>query len=293
MSSPQPDYRIAWIGLEAGPCDYVLERFIGCCKHMGIQPHVDRTDCLDLERVRDCDRIVLTSNNRACYPDREVESLTTTSQIVPWGVVTGSWHLGSRRSGQGIVTHWQQPWFRWWDSWLGWFFPEVTRPGSLVTNGFGSLVVPLDYALPPAAMAVAPSDHRVAILSACRQTADMLIRQAEHCGWTARGYASWDECLSAINATISPKPELVVWDDSLLPCLPGIDLAEAVEELFSQSERLDPATKLVASVGFENIHLWSALSQRGWVDMLVKPSAALGLSNYLYYQAKSWTADIT
>ena len=285
MSQPQSAYRIAWIGPETGPCDYVLERFIGCCNQMGIQPHVERSDSLELERARDCDRILLTSNNRALYPDREVATLMTTGQIVPWGVVTGSWHLGSRRSGQGIVTHWQQPWFRWWDSWLGWFFPEVARPGSLVANGFGSLVVPLDYAMPPAALPVTASDHRVAILSACRQTADMLTRQAVHSGWTAQTYSSWDDCLSAINSKTIPKPELVVWDDSLLPCLPGIDLAEAVEKLFSLSERLDPTTRLVASLGFENIQLWSALSKRGWVDMLVKPSAALGLSNYLFYQA--------
>ncbi len=105
------NYRIAWIGV-LGPCDYVLERFRGCCDQLGIASDVRRSTLLDPGVLHDCDRIVLTSNTRAHYPDDAVQRLTTSGQIVPWGVVTSSWHLGSRRSGAGMVTHWQQPWFR-------------------------------------------------------------------------------------------------------------------------------------------------------------------------------------
>lgn len=278
MSLPRKAYRVAWIGPDTDSCQYVLDRFLASCAQLGYEPQITRAQSIDVRCVADQDRIVLSSVNRADYPHETIEALTISGNIVPWGVITGSWHLGSRRSGQGTVTHWQQPWFRWWDSWLGWFFPEAARPGSLTTTAFSPIVTPLDYALPSGAVIASPCNSHLAILCACENTASLLHQQATHAGWSA------SVCRTMVDLrSLTCPPERVMWDDTFLPCLPQESLDQAVDELLGRIEQDTPAARLITSIGAENLHLWPALQKRGCVDVLVKPGAALALSNLLFY----------
>ena len=279
---PKKAYRVAWIGPESTAIQYFLDRFKTSCTRLGYEPRIMRTTLADAD-IGDQDRILLSSLNRADFPFETSAALEVSGTIVPWGVVTDSWHFGSRRSGPAAITHWQQPWFRWWDSWFGWFFPEAARPGSLTASAFSPIVTPLDYALPCGAAAIATHhDSHLAILSACRNTAHMLGQQATQACWTS----SVCQTLAEL-AVLDSSPDRVVWDDTLLPCLPGESLDQPVHELFGQLEQLVPIDKLITSIGAENLHLWSALQERGCVDLIVKPGHALALSNLLYHHDAS------
>ena len=276
-------FRLAWVGPDSGECANVLRDFERCCRQLDIETDISIAPQLVLEDVGDRDRVILSSVTRAEYPREAIHFLTTGSHIVPWGVVTDSWHLGSRRSGEGAVSHWQQPWFRWWDSWFGWFFPEWARPESVVPAAYGPIVTALDYAQPgePYSRPVA-TDCQLAILCSCRKTAELYERQALHVGWVPRLYRSLTEFVADSQST----PELLVWDDSLLSVLPAmtdVDSAQSAIEQIGQLSRIVPAQRIIAALDLEHLHLWHACQASGIVELIVKPSYALALSNYLHY----------
>lgn len=275
-------YKLAWIGQEDA-CSYLLERFEQCCASLDIQPCVTRRRALSLDDADDLcnqDRLVLVSPTRSDYPDDAVHWLTTRPNIVPWGVVTSSWHTGSRRSGQGVVAHWQQPWFRWWDSWSSWFFPEYARPNGTSINAFAPIVMPVDYASPTASLPTRDSGKSVAIVGSCPLTVALLSQQAEHAGWQASVYRSTSELLDC-----HQRPDAILWDDSLLACLPGVDHSQTAIQSISELTHAFPGSSLIVSVDLVHLYLWSGLQKQGCVDLLVKPAAGLGLSNCLWFRA--------
>lgn len=269
--------KVAWVSPDGKSCRPLLDSLNRYCEDIGCSLDVCETETFRPEQYSDRDRIVLVAPSRAAYPQDEVAWLTTSTNVVPWGVVTESYYMGSRRSGQGPVTHWQQPWFRWWDSWAGWFFPEFVRPGSLMANAFSPVVTPLDYATPTITPQLSSGGQRLAIVCSCRQTASMLQQQAAQAGWSALIHRSIADFLAA-----GPKAiEDIVWDDSVLPSLPGVELNESVDELMNRLTKAAPATRLIASIGLENLYLWPTLQKWSGCEVLVKPSHALALSNYL------------
>lgn len=269
--------KLAWVSPDGKSCRPLLDRLNRFCEDIGCPLDVCETETLRPERCSDRDRIVMVAPSRAVYPREEVAWLTTSTNVVPWGVVTESWYMGSRRSGQGPVTHWQQPWFRWWDSWAGWFFPELVRPGSIMANAFSPVVTPLDYAAPTIAPQLPAHHCRLSILCSCRQTACMLQQQTAHAGWSAQTHRTITDFLAAGQNTLRD----IVWDDSVLPSLPGVALNESAGELMDRLTNAAPAARLIASIGLENLFLWPTLQKWSGCEVLVKPSHALALSNYL------------
>lgn len=279
------EFRLAWIGSENGACDVVLDRFLQSCEQLGYAPNIYKANQLNLNDLADRERIVLVANNRADYPVDAIAQLTTRPNIVPWAVVTNSWYIGSRRSGQGAIAHWQQPWFRWWDSWIGWFFPDVARPGSVMHNAFSPVVTYSDHAMPHG-LAISPSTHhKLLVLCACRQTAELLSLQTKHAGWTAHVFHSVHDLLRSEYVQVGHMPELMLWDDSLLACLPNANSAESVDDLVGRLVQLIPASRLIASVDLQHLDLWPLVQKRGCVELLVKPSHALALSNLLFFRS--------
>ncbi len=162
---------------------------------------------------------------------------------------------------------------------LAWFFPEVARPGSLVPTAYSPIVTPLDFAVPSGQGAMTSVGRRLAVVSACRNTADMLAKQAAQAGWTADAYTAVPQSWSSTHAA----PELVVWDDSLLPCLPRFRCCSCRATDQPTKELQSQHTNYWVDWLRESVSLALAASH-GCVDLCVKPSAALGLSNYLFYQ---------
>lgn len=273
-------FRLAWIGPDDRTCRYLLDRITSECQAQALQATVFKAHRLELDRLPDQDRLILVSANRSDYPHEAVDSLTTTDNIVPWGVVTSSWHCGSRRSGDGPVTHWQQPWFRWWDSWIGWIFPQVIRPASRVVNAFSPIVTSLDYAQAGHVQPSPITDQAIAIVCACANTAGMLSAQAHHVGWRTQLI----ESLKQFSIDERDQPDMVLWDDSMLPCLPSLDLSTVIDKQFRSLLTQVPATQLVVSLGLEHLDLWPRIQSYGCPDILVKPSYALALSNLLSHR---------
>lgn len=276
---PKKSYKLAWIGPEVPNCQTVLDRFVNCCDQLDIQSVVTKMQSLRFEEIGNQDRLVLVAPSRAAYPDDAIRQLTTRSHIVPWAVVTDSWHIGSRRSGEGNVTHWQQPWFRWWDCWSSWFFPEVSRIGSHMASAYAPVISPVDYATPAHTALPCDNARNAVIFGGCQLTTDMLSQQVRHAGWTATVHASVDDSIEV------GQDDSLVWDDSLLECLPHNDLSHAVDVLLTRLTELVPASRLITSLDLEHLHLWPAMRERGCIDLLIKPSPALALSNCLYFRS--------
>jgi hypothetical protein len=281
-------YRIAWVGPDSDDCEFLLNRFTLACADLDLEPCVDRTYTFDFAGCCQSERIVLVSGSRADYPETAVRVLETTTNIVPWAVVTNSWHIGSRRSGVGPVTHFQQPWFRWWDSWFGWFFPAAARLGSQSPAVFAPIVTPLDMALPtvPIASGIARTETPPAVALICSDplTADMLRCQAKHVGWTAQVYRAIDDFEGAVQSQAAP--DVVLWDDSVLPCLPAGYSVLTETDHWHRVWKIAPAAACVVSLSEANLHLWPLLRMDDSVELLIKPSHALGLSNFLSFQSR-------
>lgn len=140
--------KIAWVGRTNAECAPLLDRLQQVCYANGTTLNVDQFQDMawNCSAAGDADRIVIACDNRLDYPWQLVAQLQSAENFVPWGVVTGQWHAGERRTGIGPLTHWQVPWFRWWDGWYSWFFPERARPGALCPTQFDAITLPLDLA---------------------------------------------------------------------------------------------------------------------------------------------------
>ncbi len=113
----------------------------------------------------------------------------------------------------------------------------------------------MDYALPSASLPNSACDRDLAILCSCRQTAVMLQQQAQQAGWRSRTYRALADVLDQPDEL----PDDILWDDSLLTCLPNFELAHNVEELLDHLTEAASHSRLIACIGLENLHLWPAL----------------------------------
>ncbi len=290
---------VGWISLLDGsidgsldrPCAALLRRVQAQCDASNqelviVHRHLSSTTeplAMD-DQLQSMDRIVIASETRLAHPWSMIDQLQRTELACPWGVVTGHWHAGSRRTGIGPATFWQQPWYRWWEAWYGWFFPALARPAALVTNQFAPVTTPLDLAMP--ATRLSPAEHsshldslaprgHLLILCACPQAAQGWQLMAEHVHWqsTVRRELSADEAF---------KYDAVLWDDSLVPCLPQREeMVQAVAQC-QHIHRLASHAKLIVALNLGHLDIWPALSAVGASDFLIKPSPGLPLCDYLH-----------
>ncbi len=286
-------YKLVWIGPDQPACEHLLERFRVTCSALGVTPSIVRASDIVWEQIAKADRLVLVAPSRAEYPARLVEALNSSPNIIPWGVVTTSWHVGSRRSGDGVAWHWQQPWFRWWDAWFGWFFPEVVRPAGRIEASHRPVIAPVELAQGAHSLARPMSEHSVAIVCACKATAQMLASQAHQVGWRSHVYRSFDHLLDATEPQTANSHDALLWDDSVLSCLPNTASSELMLEQLSKltiycnarAARTSSIPRIVASLDLEHLDLWPLIASRGHEDILVKPSFNLGFANYLQCQS--------
>lgn len=306
---PRQGLHVAWLGDPAGECGQLLQRVATVCSERGRPLTVDHLSIDDWERAvaSTADRIVIAAETRLEYPWHAVARLRSWQACAPWGVVTGLWHAGSRRTGIGTVTHWQMPWYRWWDGWHGWFFPELARPGSLSPAQFEALFLPIDLATPaePSSRAFAlpgprpegsrcgdsdreRGDKKLLIVSACSQTAQTWRLEAERAGWAAsvmRHGASAQE--------YGPPPATLLWDDSCQDRLPGIARTEAfrTEAALEQCRRLARCyvgVPIIAALALGHLGWWPQFQAAGISDFIIKPSYGLPLADYLVYHTAAY-----
>lgn len=307
---------MAWVGPENDQCGQLLTRVRHHCsathRELVLIPLTEIDwKALDLSSV---DRLVLACETRLDYPWQTISTLQSCEHSVswsnvPWGVVTSDWHAGARRTGLGPVTHWQVPWYRWWEAWFGWFFPDLARRGSLCPTQFEPVTLPVDLATPSRHAGAAlgsleakdkPDSKNLLVVAACQQTAQAWQLMAEHVGWNSsflRAEKFATEHLLAAQSVSSvsisevhrtrrepdwPREiECVLWDDSALDRMPGSDVQIQSVAYCKSIRACYPGAPLLAALTLGHLTLWPALRQVGVSDFFIKPSFGLPLSDYL------------
>lgn len=310
-------FHLTWIGPTDGHCAPMLERVREVCFAQGrrLREHYEPLDSAVLHAslqspdspvVAWADRIIIACETRLDYPWRVVELLERLDSPVPWGVATGSWHAGSRRTGVGTVTHWQLPWYRWWDGWYGWLFPELSRPGSRCVSPYEPVTLPIDLATPAAAEAVrlegGSSYRNILIVAACPETRQAWQLAAARVGWNSQAESPSEmdsEAKRSVRATrnaattrnataratlqTAAPPDCILWDDSCQDRLPGSRpvLDQACRQVDGLRRR-HPGVPIVVGLALGHLPSWSELKRAGASDFIIKPSFGLPLADYLW-----------
>lgn len=307
-SSAAGVFQLTWIGPTDGPCSELLERVGQTCALRGrrLRVHTEPLDsALLIPALQSCDspviawadRVIVACQRRLDYPWQILEQLERLDASVPWGVVTGPWHAGSRRTGIGAVAHWQLPWYRWWEGWYGWLFPELARPNARCAAQFEAVMLPIDLATPAMTAAVSPGarpatepiiellpgpPRQIVIVAACRDTAEAWQLSAAWVGWDCKHEYPWQasEPMAEADAAI---PDCVLWDDSCQDCLPGGDprLPQACRQIAAIKRRY-PDVPIIAGLMEAHLPARPELQRAGASDFLVKPSFGLPLADYLW-----------
>ena len=292
--------KIAWLGSADGECAQLLERIGQVCAAHGKKLQVEHLPVAewDSPSARDADRVVIACETRLDYPWQTIAALQSQGVYIPWGVVTGVWHAGSRRTGIGTVTHWQLPWYRWWGGWRGWFFPELSRSGSLCPSQFELVTLPIDLATPSTARmsATAGISHEITaenahqnllIVAACQQTAASWRSVAEHVGWNSEVVRAVELGEIASAYECAHAPEVILWDDSCQDRLPqSVEMQQSCEQCSVLARRF-PGVPIIAALTLGHLAAWPQLRAVGVSDYFIKPSHALPLADYLVTRAAS------
>ena len=302
--------RLAWLGSADGGCARLLERVAKTCLIFNWKldvtylQHGNCNEQVICDAARAADRIVIPCETRLDYPWQTINALQSLDASVPWGVVAGVWLAGSRRTGVGATAHWQLPWYRWWDGWRGWFFPELASSSSLCWTQFEAVTVPIDLATPsrpalPASSLAASSsrDRKLLIVAACRETATTWGLEAERAGWNYRIAHPSDltglrPALQQAEAMLS-QPDCILWDDSCHDRMPtnieriaqsSLSAADDFEQALAQCRLLKQRyadAPLIAALALGHLAHWPRLQTTGVDDFFIKPSHALPLAEYL------------
>lgn len=292
-------FKIAWLGPADGQCAQLLERVQQVCSARLWRLQVDHVSISDWDGSGACDaqRIIIACETRLDYPWQLISAKQTCDVFIPWGVVTGVWHAGARRTGIGTVTHWQLPWYRWWDGWRGWFFPELARPESLCRSQFESVTLPIDLATPMLARpTILPeqaigwtkygnASRHLMIVADCQQTATSWRLVAEQVGWSATIARACELAELHLAAEPARIPDVILWDDSCQDRLPHIAaMQQSIEQCKSLARRF-AGVPIIAALTLGHLSAWPQIQAAGVSDFFIKPSHALPLADYLVASA--------
>jgi hypothetical protein len=327
QAAQRPDgcLRVAWVGAAAACFDWLLERAAREAQQVGLEFQLERFEHSQLPCALASlpDRLVIGCTTRLGYPWQSVRCLQGTPpsaldpQPIPWGVVTDTWWDGARRTGIGAVSHWQQPWYRWWDGWREWFLPDI--PDATIGGAaFAPVLSVSDSWLPrsetpPTRTAAAVG--RLVLVCECHETAVTWQAIAAQVGvdtqwWrnpqTAPNHAHavrwilWDDSRLATAGTglSQAATECATADtadtaDGMQPAALGEADAEAalrrreahaMQECLALREQF-PEARLLAACAFPRWDFWQALERAGVDELIVKPSSGLGLAAVLRTRA--------
>lgn len=300
-------FHLTWIGPTDGQCASLLARVDQTCSRLKrrLRVHAEPLDSpLLASALQACDspvtawadRVIIACETRLDYPWRVIEELERLDAGVPWGVVTSCWHAGSRRTGIGPAAHWQLPWYRWWDGWYGWLFPELARPTALCPTQFEPVTMPIDLATPasrplagPGApfpdepiLEVMPGPARqILIVAACAETSQAWQLMVARVGWDSLVQHP-QQTAEAMAEQRAAAPNCILWDDSSQDRLPGggPPLQQACRQI-EWLKRSYPRVPIVAAVSLAHLSAWMQLQRAGASDFIVKPSFGLPLADFL------------
>lgn len=287
--------RLAWLGPLDDPCGQLVERVRQRCHatQQSLQVTQLHGETLGGDALSSADRLVLACEARVDYPWRAIMSLQGLEQTVPWGVVTSVWHAGSRRTGIGTVSHWQLPWYRWWEGWSNWFFPEQSRPGAVCPTQFEAVTLPIDLATPSAIARISTASrskfsetaptvtaNHLLIVAACAETGQAWQLMAERAHWSAAVLRPGE---AVVGRTHNQRTRVtgVLWDDSSLDRLPGGDSRAQARARCSTLRQMYPEATLLVGLTLGHLAMWSELQSAGASDFFIKPSFGLPLTDYL------------
>ncbi len=306
--------KLVWIGAPNGPCSSLIDRVSEeCAAHhqsliLKTVPALESLSAHEqagaIEQWKDvllgADRIVIACEARIDEPWLTIEQLQKLQSQVPWGVVTGAWHAGARRTGMGPPAHWQLGWYRWWDGWRNWFFPELARPGSLCESQFAGVCLPIDLATPSTCADLPNGDKsntsttdglpakKLLIVHACDQTSAAWQLQAEHVGWSAERVhilqLSADLMKLNHGSGDDRNFDCLLWDDSCLDrnvdAHPSANALQ-IEQQFKQLASAAAYATSCAALAVGHLHLWPELQRAAVNDFFIKPSHAMPLCDLL------------
>ena len=297
--------QIVWVGSTTGQCAQLLGCIETACHHLGWTWELNVID-RDIPKLREeleqqlafADRLIIADENRYDYSHQLIHDLHRQSGIVPWGVVTGLWQAGSRRTGLGLTTYWQMPWYRWWDGWCDWLFPEFARSAAFCGSQYDPLILPIDLAASASTItrpAESRSNSQILIVAACAATGAGWQLSAHRAGWHATCVhpqrldeaLGWAECV----------PHLIVWDDSCWDRLPGQRVSQ--QQMWDQHRELSerfPRVPMIVGLQQSNLAQWctwrledSPANRQplSWAwQWMIKPSHTLPLANRLTWLAR-------
>lgn len=308
-------FHLTWIGPTDGQCAGLLARVDETCSRLKrrLRVHAEPIDSpLLASALQACDspvtawadRVIIACETRLDYPWRVIEELERLDAAVPWGVVTSCWHAGSRRTGIGPVAHWQLPWYRWWDGWYGWLFPELARPAARCRTQFEPVTTPIELATPASSPLAGPGApfpnepifevmpgpaRQILIVAACPETSQAWQLMAAEVGWDSIAQHP-QQIEESIEQPAATALDSILWDDSSQDRLPGggTHLQQACRQI-AGLKRSYPRVPIVASLSLAHLSAWTELQRAGASDFIVKPSFGLPLADYLWASTNAET----
>ncbi len=164
----------------------------------------------------------------------------------------------------------------------GWFFPERARAGAVCESQFSPITVPADLAMisNPRGQAINKTGLQLSLYGACKLTLDTWQQMARWAGCEVNRYAAMEGTCSD-----QAEPDFVLWDDSLLTCLPQRDATvQARQDLTKLNQRF-PVARVLVGLSLSYLDLWPELVDAGACEVFIKPSYGLPLVDYLYSQS--------
>ena len=218
-------------------------------------------------------RLILSVENRLCYPLDEVHYLQRVWPEVPFAVAMGSWFDGSRRTGVGSTAHLSMPWFRWWDGW----YPWLTGSDSGLLDAWPHMRLQVSESCQPS-----PSFGHV--VCNCRQTAAGWMASLSSQGAGAMTFTFGEYCtrLAIHNPDIATdanwaNPDWVLWDDTCLNSFCGASAMAETSEWIARVRQVFPTAAILAAIQSPRCIDWRKWVASGANELIAKPTCSVPL----------------
>ncbi len=247
-------------------------------------------------------RIVVACQDRVGYPGKLMAQLSEQYPEIPTALAVDSWWDGSGRTGLGRTSHLVMPWYRWWDSWVGWLDGSESQlldpcPGSSAHSRL-SRPARAQPTRQPLAMV-----GRGLIVANCKATAAGWVQLAQQCRLDAISRSPREFYLTnsidpkvSVGARVPPAPDFILLDDSSLDTTPSYseslsplspdNLAPGHEDahlmrLVQAAKHRFPDAILCAAVSVPRWRSWERALASGAHEIIVKPNSGLALRRIL------------
>ncbi len=240
-----------------------------------------------------CTRIIVAVRNRLDYPWQLVRRLEQQSQVLPWALLVDNWWDGARRTGIGNPGHIIWPWYRWWEGWFPWLYPERCIASHNTAQLFSPVHAPIDtqraigFNQSTTQQQVSSkrfsmtSEKPLLIFAGCSTTAESWRECAKLVGLQTRVFRSPEAWLEMSMKSDAAHTGCLLIDDSAYLDAPVQQQVNRMNEDIQAIVAQYPNCPLVIAANMPRWSDWNLWSSSGACEIIAKPAYGVPLCQFL------------